>query len=75
MKYVLTPIGSAGDVFPFLGLALRLRDRGHQVSMITNGHFQPLIEGHGIPFDAFGTDEDYRKAIDNPDLFAPDQGI
>lgn len=75
MKYVLTPIGSAGDVFPFLGLALRLRERGHQVSMITNAHFQPIIESHGIPFEAYGSAEDYRSAIDNPDLFHPIKGF
>lgn len=75
MKFVLTPIGSAGDVFPFLGLALRLRERGHQVSMITNGHFQPVIESHGIAFDALGTDEQYRAAISNRDIFHPTRGF
>lgn len=75
MRFVLTPIGSAGDVFPFLGLAIRLRDRGHQVSMITNGHFADLITRHGIEFDAFGDEAAYQKAINNPDLFHPIKGF
>jgi len=75
MKFVLTPIGSGGDVYPFIGLALRLRDRGHEVAMITNGHFRPAIEKYGIPLDEFGSDADYLRAIDNPEIFHPTRGF
>ncbi len=75
MKFVLTPMGSGGDVYPFLGLALRLRERGHQVAMITNGHFRPAIEKHGIEMDDFGTNADYMRAIENPQVFHPTKGF
>ena len=75
MRFVLTPIGSAGDVFPFLGLALRLRERGHDVAMISNGHFRPLIESHDIPMVEFGSAEAYRQATTNPDLWHPLKGF
>src|SRR5262245_32877190 len=75
MKFVLTPMGSGGDVYPFLGLALRLRQRGHEVAMITNGHFRPTIERHGIEMDDFGTDADYMRAIENPDVFHATRGF
>ena len=75
MRFVLTAIGSAGDVFPFLGLALRLRQRGHDVAMIANGHFRPLLESHGIPMREFGSAEAYRQAITNPDLWHPLKGF
>ena len=38
------PVGSSGDVHPFVGLGLALKRRGHSVTLITNGYFQPLAE-------------------------------
>ena len=32
MHFVCTTFGSSGDVFPFLGLALELQRRGHDVT-------------------------------------------
>jgi len=77
VKFVLVAIGSGGDVYPFLGLALalRARARGHQVAMIANGHFRPAIEHHGIPFEEYGSDEQYRLALRNPDLWHPLKGF
>ena len=75
MTFVLVAIGSGGDVYPFLGLALELRRRGHQVAMIANGHFRPAIEHHGICCEEYGTDEQYRLALNNPDLWHPVRGF
>lgn len=75
MKFVLVAIGSGGDVYPFLGLALELRRRGHQVAMIANGHFRPAVEHHGIACEEYGTDEQYRQALSNPDLWHPLKGF
>lgn len=75
MRYILIPIGSGGDVFPFLGLALTLRQRGHDVQFITNGHFRSLVEHHGLPFHEFGTAEQYRQAITNPDIWHPTRAL
>lgn len=35
MHAILIAIGSAGDVFPFIGLARTLKLRGHRVSLCT----------------------------------------
>ena len=35
--FLLMPIGSAGDTFPFIGLGQRLVQRGHRVQMVANG--------------------------------------
>lgn len=75
MKFVLVAIGSGGDVYPFLGLALALRGRGHDVAMIANGHFQQAITQHGIPFAEYGSDAQYREALSNPDLWHPMRGF
>ena len=75
MEFVLVAIGSGGDVYPFLGLALELRRRGHSVAMVANGHFRAAIERHGIAFEEYGTDEQYRQALNNPDLWHPIKGF
>jgi rhamnosyltransferase subunit B len=71
VHFVVSTIGSAGDVFPFLGLSLELRRRGHDVTFATNAHFEKLIRGHGLAFEALGTEEDYQASIRNPDLWEP----
>ena len=60
MKVVLTAIGSAGDVFPMLGLGVRLKKRGHAVVVIASGHFAPLAARLGLGFVGLGTADDYR---------------
>ena len=62
MRVILIPIGSSGDVFPFLGLGQRLAARRHEIVVITNGHFRPLVESLGFAYDEFGSDEQYRQA-------------
>jgi UDP:flavonoid glycosyltransferase YjiC (YdhE family) len=51
MEFVLLPIGSAGDVYPFIGLVMHLQQGGHQVLIIANAHFEPLIRraGKAVP--------------------------
>lgn len=71
MNFVLTTIGSAGDVFPMMGLALELQQRGHRVALVTNDYFAPLAARQGISFEALGSAEDYLKCIRNPDLWNP----
>ena len=75
MKVVLTALGSSGDVFPVIGLALRLQQRGHAVVVIASGHFAPLAARLGLGFVGLGTDEDYRRAIEHPDVFHPIRGF
>ncbi len=71
MHYICSTFGSAGDVFPVLGLALDLRRRGHHVTFATNEHFRAVIESHGLPFEPLGTEADYDACIRNPDLWHP----
>ena len=43
MHAILIAIGSAGDVFPFIGLARTLKLRGHRVSLCTIPVFRDAI--------------------------------
>lgn len=71
MNVLLVPVGSAGDVHPFVGVGKALRERGHAVTVLTNGHFARLIEGEGLRFAALGTEEEYQRTIDDVDLWHP----
>jgi UDP:flavonoid glycosyltransferase YjiC (YdhE family) len=68
-NFLLITIGSHGDVHPYVGLGMALRARGHEVTLATNGHFEPLARSAGLSFVELGSDEDYRQIIKNPDLW------
>lgn len=75
MHYVLTTFGSAGDVFPMVGLGTALKARGHRVTLMTNAYFAPVAEKHGLDFIPLGTTEDYFSAISSPDLWKPQKAF
>jgi UDP:flavonoid glycosyltransferase YjiC (YdhE family) len=75
VKFLLTPVGSAGDNYPFLGLGDRLRRRGHEVTVVTGEHFAPLVRGLGLGYVQVGTEEEYLSTLNNPDLFHARRGF
>lgn len=75
MNVLLFPIGSHGDVHPFVGLGAALRDRGHRVTVLTNSHFGPMIDQAGLNFIALGGEDDYQQALNDPKLWEPLEGF
>ncbi len=71
MHFLLSTFGSAGDVFPMVGLALALQQRGHEATIATNPHFEALIRRHGVAFEATGTEAEFDACIRHPDLWDP----
>jgi UDP:flavonoid glycosyltransferase YjiC (YdhE family) len=71
---LLIPIGSAGDVHPFLGLGLALRDRGHRVTVITGAYFERLVNRTGLDFVGLGTVEQFESVLLHPDSWHPRRG-
>jgi rhamnosyltransferase subunit B len=69
LHFLLLTIGSHGDVHPFVGLGMTLRKRGHRVSLATNEHFKSLVERAELEFIQLGTDEEFRIAKSNPDIW------
>lgn len=68
-RFILTALGSDGDLHPFLGLAKVLKARGHDVFLIANPVQQQAIESAGIQFLPVGTKQDYYDTINNPQLW------
>jgi len=71
MHIIVTPMGSAGDVHPFIGLALELQSRGHQVTMVVCGYFRDLVERVGLEYLELGTKEEFLASTQHPDLWNP----
>ena len=71
MNVLLIALGSDGDVHPFMALGLGLRARGHRVTMLANGHFEPVVRRAGLDFVELGTDEEFRAVIEHPGRVGP----
>jgi rhamnosyltransferase subunit B len=74
VNILLAPVGSHGDVHPFCGIGAELLRREHQVTMLTNGMFEPLARGVGLDLVPVGTADDYRRMIADPDLWSARRG-
>jgi rhamnosyltransferase subunit B len=75
MHILIAASGSYGDVYPFVGLARELKQRGHEVVFCTNEHFRAEAEAEGLEFVAVGSRELYEESINHPDLWHPTRGI
>ena len=68
---VITAIGSAGDVHPFIGIGRALAQRRHRIVLCTHPQFAPLAERHGFAFVPIGTWDEYARAMASPALWNP----
>ena len=75
MRILMIPVGSAGDVHPHVGIGLALKRRGHDVSVLTNAYFEPLLSRVGLPLVPLGTVDDYRRTLEHPDLWRPHRAL
>jgi UDP:flavonoid glycosyltransferase YjiC (YdhE family) len=60
------PAGPRGDLEPLLGLALALRDQGHDPTVVGSPDFAGLAASYGVDFDSFGPT--LPKYADSPEL-------
>lgn len=71
VNVLLLALGSHGDVHPFVGIGIRLRERGHHVAVAANGYFRDVVEHGSLEFIQIGTAEEYQAMATNPDLWHP----
>ena len=72
---LLVPVGSHGDVHPFVGIGRGLRERGHRVTMITSEPFREVAVRNGLEFVPTLSTEDYNSLMHHPDLWNPRKGL
>jgi rhamnosyltransferase subunit B len=71
MHFLLTPVGSSGDVHPYVGIGHGLRERGHDVTVLTAEPHRRGVEAAGLEFVSVYTTADYDAATHDPDLWHP----
>jgi UDP:flavonoid glycosyltransferase YjiC (YdhE family) len=71
MKILLLPIGSYGDVHPFVGIGRGLQARGHEVVLATSWYFESLVAQAGLAFEPVGEPGWYERMIANPEMWHP----
>lgn len=71
MHVLISCIGSASDVYPFIAIGQILRSRGHRVDLLSSPYFRDRVESAGLAFIPIGTLEDYQHAVADADLWHP----
>ncbi len=69
MSFLLTPIGSVGDVNPYLGIGRELVRRGHEVAVLTGPSFEAVVRRAGLPFVGLEGVVGFDEFIRNPDIW------
>src|SRR5690349_1781009 len=75
MRAILTPVGSAGDVNPFVVVGRELRRRGHRVTLIAPDVFADVVANAGLEFSSSGSRDEFDRATANPDLWNARKGL
>ncbi len=73
-QFLITALGSYGDVHPMVGLGTALVARGHRVKIFTNPYFEGVVTGAGLEIVPLGTRDDYLRLSQHPDLWHPLRG-
>jgi rhamnosyltransferase subunit B len=68
-QFLITAIGSHGDVHPMVGLGACLASRGHDVKIITNPYFADVVSSAGLTMLPVGTVDEYLSISQHPDLW------
>jgi UDP:flavonoid glycosyltransferase YjiC (YdhE family) len=71
---LLTSIGTAGDLHPFIAIGVALRSRGHDVTILANPHFADRIHRMGLGFWPLGTEDDHHRMVTGADLVSRARG-
>lgn len=72
---VVFAVGTAGNIYPMLRLAVALRQRGHQVTFIAPELHQRYAQQAGVPFRSLVSSEEYHVVLNNPDAWHPRKSI
>jgi hypothetical protein len=71
----MTPVGSSGDVHPYIGIGRALRARGHDVVIVTAGAFRDVCERAGLGFHETISAQIFDVMSKHPDLWNSTKGL
>ena len=75
MNILITTLGSYGDVYPKVGLAVQLKQRDHSVTLFTSPFFEDLARKYDLDFVPIGTLAQYRQFANHAALFDPRRSV
>ncbi len=64
--FLLTTLGSLGDLHPYIAVGIGLRDRGHTVTLATSEVYRSKVEGEGLRFHSLRPD--LGDLLDRPEV-------
>ena len=73
--FLLAPVGSSGDVHPFVGIGGALRSRGHDVTILTAEPFRTISERAGLRFVQIHSQSEFDELTKAPDLWNGRKGL
>lgn len=68
MRFLLGSIGSNGDIHPYVGVGMALRERGHGVAFIAQPYFERLVTEVGLEFIPAGERFDLAEIARRPEM-------
>ncbi|GHV88686.1 glycosyl hydrolase [Spirochaetia bacterium] len=68
MKILLVTRGSQGDIYPYLGLAVALMKRGHEITLSLPRIFEAMAKALGIPYFLQSFDDITGMVGESPDI-------
>ncbi|QVL30400.1 glycosyltransferase [Telmatocola sphagniphila] len=71
MHAILASFGTDGDVFPYIGLGIRLRERGHRVTLVVPEPYRARAELLGFEFLPIVSQSEINEVLQNPSLWHP----
>lgn len=66
LQVLVVPFGAAGDVHPLVGLGRALAARGHEVTVVTHGWFEPLVRRAGLGFLGYASADEFLALTEVP---------
>jgi rhamnosyltransferase subunit B len=75
LQVILVPVGTTGDVLPFVAIGLRLKERGHRVVVVASGSHHELLDAAGLDrIETVGAEAD-AAAFGHPNFWRPTRGL
>ncbi|BCX46608.1 UDP-glucoronosyl and UDP-glucosyl transferase [Haloferula helveola] len=66
MRFLISTLGSFGDVAPFISIALGLKERGHEVLFVVNPYHRKVLEKWGLEMVPAGDAEAMESRFRDP---------
>src|SRR5215468_2356694 len=74
-QVILVPVGTTGDVLPFVAIGLRLEQRGHKVVVAASGSHEALLDAVGLERIETLSAEADAATFGNRNFWRPTRGL